>query len=377
MLVGEQARRSTRRGSGTIACFSDVDGLGVLVARRPRTRLGTCSGSRRCSWFHDALHLPVAQRAADQARRAGRGGACVPCGARSRCAPAKMSCAASKVSGSMIASWVAARTTPSRCGRSSASSTRDRARRPRRRGAPRRGAACSRPRGRCSGGLRGSARTATFDHAPPLAWRWRLRAGSCADGDGMPSRGEALGDRVQAAAAEELVEDPLHDRRRDRVGLESMQALTDRGLRWVRMRTGVGEHVAVRRSSAEEAALDRGLCGHRGADAGLDPVAFALAHAAVEAHHEVVRVRAGIDRAADLGHPQLDAVVDEHREREPELVAVERALRFADHDRVEAAVGVAERVEQGATPRDDASTAAIATDRCRSTRRRSRRRPAR
>jgi len=45
-----------------------------------------------------------------------------------------------------------------------------------------------------------------------------------------------------------------------------------------------------------------------------------------------VRIGAGVNSTADLGHPQLDVVVHEHRERETELVAVERALRLADHD---------------------------------------------
>ena len=49
-----------------------------------------------------------------------------------------------------------------------------------------------------------------------------------------------------------------------------------------------------------------------------------------------MRVGARVDGAADLRHPQLDAVVDEHGEREAELVAVERPLRLADDDRVEA-----------------------------------------
>ena len=47
-----------------------------------------------------------------------------------------------------------------------------------------------------------------------------------------------------------------------------------------------------------------------------------------------------VDGAADLGHPQRHAVVREQRERVTELVAVERALRLADHDGLEAAVGV-------------------------------------
>ena len=147
-------------------------------------------------------------------------------------------------------------------------------------------------------------------------------------------------------AAEELGEDPLHDRCGDRVGLEPVEPLAVAAFAGFGCGPASASTVAVRRSAAEEAALDRGLRGHRGADAGLDPVAFALAHAAVERHHEVVGLGAGIDRAADLGHPQLDAVVHEHRERESELVAVERALRLADHDGVEAAVRVAERVEQ-------------------------------
>ena len=42
--------------------------------------------------------------------------------------------------------------------------------------------------------------------------------------------GEALGDRVQAVAGEELVEDALHDGSGDRVGLEAVQSLADRGL---------------------------------------------------------------------------------------------------------------------------------------------------
>ena len=41
---------------------------------------------------------------------------------------------------------------------------------------------------------------------------------------------------------------------------------------------------------------------------------------------------AWVDGAADLGHPQRDAVVLEEREREPVLVAVERPVRLAnDH----------------------------------------------
>jgi hypothetical protein len=138
----------------------------------------------------------------------------------------------------------------------------------------------------------------------------------------------------------------LHHRRCDRVWFEAVQPLTDCSLRWVRVRHRVGEDVSVRWPAAEETALDCGLCSHRGSDASLDPVALTLAHASVEAHYQVVRVGTGIDRSADLGHPQLDVVVDEDGEGEPELVAVERALRLSNDNSVPPAARVSERVEE-------------------------------
>jgi len=53
-----------------------------------------------------------------------------------------------------------------------------------------------------------------------------------------------------------------------------------------------------------------------------------------------VRLRLVVDRSADLGYPQGDAVVREHREREPELVAVERSLRLTDYHRIEVGSGL-------------------------------------
>ena len=47
---------------------------------------------------------------------------------------------------------------------------------------------------------------------------------------------------------------------------------------------------------------------------------------------------AGIDRSADLGHPQADSVVREHRESERELRPVERASGLADHHCIEATI---------------------------------------
>jgi hypothetical protein len=75
---------------------------------------------------------------------------------------------------------------------------------------------------------------------------------------------------------------------------------------------------------------------------------LALGLAAEQGHRQVVGLAAGVDRAADLRDPQADAEVLEDGVGEGELVAVERALRLADHHRVEAAVGVAQRGEQPA-----------------------------
>ena len=72
------------------------------------------------------------------------------------------------------------------------------------------------------------------------------------------------------------------------IGLERVQPLAVGGLARVGVGAGVGEPVAVRRAAAEEPAFDRGLGRHGRADADLDAVAFALAHAAVEGHDQVV-----------------------------------------------------------------------------------------
>ncbi len=151
---------------------------------------------------------------------------------------------------------------------------------------------------------------------------------------------------MQPLPADELGEDPPHDGRGHRVGLEPVQPAAVVALAGVGVRAGVGEAIAEWWSSALEASLDRDLGFHRGAHAGLDAVAFAFAHAAVERHDDFMRVAAGIDRAADLGHPELDAVVHEDGERESELVAVERSLWFTDHDCVEAAIVIGERLEE-------------------------------
>ena len=101
------------------------------------------------------------------------------------------------------------------------------------------------------------------------------------------------------------------------------------------MRTGIDKLVPIWRATAKEAAFDRGLGSHGRADVGLDACALTLAHAAVEAHDEVMGFGTRINRATDLGHPQLDSIVREDREGESELIAVERSLRLSDDHCVE------------------------------------------
>src|SRR5207249_953287 len=57
-----------------------------------------------------------------------------------------------------------------------------------------------------------------------------------------------------------------------------------------------------------------------------------------ESHHHVVCFRAGVDRPSHLWHPKRNVVMSEYRERESELVSVERALRLADHYGIESPV---------------------------------------
>jgi len=108
----------------------------------------------------------------------------------------------------------------------------------------------------------------------------------------------------------------------------------------------VHDAVPVGWPAAEEPALHDRLGTHGGPHPDPDAGTFAFAHPAEDRHHQVVRFAVRVDRATDLRHPELDAVVDEQRERQPVLVAVEGALRLADHHGVEAAVGVLERREQ-------------------------------
>ncbi len=65
--------------------------------------------------------------------------------------------------------------------------------------------------------------------------------------------------------------------------------------------SGVGELVAVGWPTPEEAALDGGLGGHRGADPSFDTVAFPFAHPPIQVHDDLMRVRARVDRTSDFG----------------------------------------------------------------------------
>ncbi|WP_307871829.1 hypothetical protein [Micromonospora sp. U21] len=158
--------------------------------------------------------------------------------------------------------------------------------------------------------------------------------------------GESLGDGEEADAGEELGEDSPDDGRGLLVGCEALEVFAVGGLGGVGVGSEVAECVAVGRASAEVAVLEEGLGGHGGADAEFDAVAFALAHAAEDGHDQFVCLVVGVDGAADLGHPELDAVVGEQRHREAGLIAVEGAVRFADDDGGEPAPGVAQRREE-------------------------------
>ena len=108
---------------------------------------------------------------------------------------------------------------------------------------------------------------------------------------------QALGDGTDTCTLDVLAEDALHDLGSALVDFQASDTLTVRRLRRVGVRPGVGELVAVGRSATEEPAPLLRL--------------------------RAVSLAAGIDPAADLGHPQLDVVVREERERKAELAPVD------------------------------------------------------
>ena len=102
---------------------------------------------------------------------------------------------------------------------------------------------------------------------------------------------------------------------RDRAG-NSVLAEIERG--WVAdpvlshevaVRFGVGELVTVGRAPTEESAFQLRLRLQGRPDADLDAASFAFAHAAVESHHEVVRIEARIDEPTDFVPLVADSVL--------------------------------------------------------------------
>ena len=126
-----------------------------------------------------------------------------------------------------------------------------------------------------------------------------------------------------------------------------MQSLPVRCLARVGVRSRVGELVAVGRSATEEPALVLRLRFHRVFSTRIliRPRSLLL----MPPYRPMsisCRRRSRVDPAADLWHPQLDVMVSEHREGEPELAAVERSRRLADDDGTEATVRALERFQQ-------------------------------
>ena len=108
----------------------------------------------------------------------------------------------------------------------------------------------------------------------------------------------------------------------------------------------LSDDVAVGRPAAEEAPLVDGRGFHRADDPSLDAAAFALRDAPEDGHHQFVDVGVGVDPAADVWHPQVNAEVLKDGEGVAELGPVERALRLADDHRVEGAAGCGDGVQE-------------------------------
>ena len=79
---------------------------------------------------------------------------------------------------------------------------------------------------------------------------------------------------------------------------------------------------------------------HRVGDPNPGPVPLGPAHGAIVGKRHVVAVVVDIDRAAQLGHPEPDAVVGELEQDPLELRAGECSLWFGDDQGVPASVRV-------------------------------------
>jgi hypothetical protein len=144
-----------------------------------------------------------------------------------------------------------------------------------------------------------------------------------------------------------LREHPSHDVRCFGVRLKPVRPPPPRRVHLVRVRPRVTEPVSVWRAAAEIPALLPGLRGHRGAHPDPGTGDLPLGRQAQGEHGLLVVLGVPVDPAADLRHPQADAVVLEQRRHRRVLAAVERPLVLPDHDRCPPAIGVGELRDQG------------------------------
>jgi hypothetical protein len=178
------------------------------------------------------------------------------------------------------------------------------------RAARRRWPACSRsPAGRrLYRGFSRIAVTAPSVHPAPL--RCGLRSGSAADGHGTPASFSARAIRATECPARRWAK--IHRTRGAVCGSGSRRCARrpPRGVRLVRVRSGIGEPVPVRRTPARVPALLPGLDGHRGADPDTRPTTKPAFSSARTTWLPRVAGTGGIRHVGDgdpqlLGHPEF------------------------------------------------------------------------
>jgi hypothetical protein len=118
-------------------------------------------------------------------------------------------------------------------------------------------------------------------------------------------------DPGDAVTGQPLSEYPLHDRRGISIRFEPMRSASPGGMRPVRMRARVHQAVAVGRTASLVTALLADLRGHRGAHPNPRAGDLPLRLDTQPDHQLLMPLSLKIDPAADLGHPQFDAVMRE------------------------------------------------------------------